>query len=335
MHAIRPARRGRDAAAPVRRSPFPVPGSLSGREGFALLSILWILVGVASLALAANLAAREAVASARNRADLAAAAWRAEACLERARAAVAEALHAGRHDPPGATVWGRMDGLVHASPLLAGMECEVEMRAAGAALDVNAAGDETLRRLFVALGRSPASADSLAEALADWRDPDEAPRPLGAEAEWYRARGLHPPRNGLLADAREVRLVRGFDALPGIDTLLSAEPGRVPLTHAPPAVVAALPGLGPEAAGRVAEMRLRGVQVTDLAAFTGALSPSARDLALRHFPELVGAAVVEPEAWILRGRGAVGTPPAVSVVEVRLVRAGDRAAIVRRRTWTE
>ncbi|HEU4882497.1 MAG TPA: hypothetical protein VFT45_09640, partial [Longimicrobium sp.] len=309
--------------------------SLAGPEGFALISVLWILVGIAALALAANLAGREAVASARNRADLGAAGWRAEACLERARAAIHDALAASRFEPPGATVWGRMDRVVAESSVLAGMECTVEMRASGAALDVNAADHGTLRRLFMALGRTAAGADSLADALADWRDEDDVPRPFGAEAAWYRSMRRTPPRNGPLADARELPRIRGFDALPGIDTLLSAEPGRVPLSHAPPAVVAALPGLGPEAVSRLAELRLRGERPADLAAFTQSLSPSAREEAGRRFPELVGAAVTEPEAWIVRARGGVGAPPAVSVVEVRLVRAGTRAAIVRRRTWTE
>ncbi|WP_420127343.1 general secretion pathway protein GspK [Longimicrobium sp.] len=290
---------------------------------------------MAALALAANLAAREAVASARNRADLGVAAWRAEACLERARAAITDSLAGSEYEPPGRTVWGRMDQVVAASPALAEMSCAVEVRAAGAAMDVNAADGGTLRRLFLALGRTEAGADSLADALADWMDADDVPRPLGAEAAWYRSLRLPVPRNGPVADARELMRVRGFRALPGIDTLLSAEPGRVPLSHAPPAVLAALPGFGPEAVARLAELRMRGERVAELAAFTQSLSTGARDEAGRRFHELAGTAVTEPEAWIVRARGAVGAPPAVSVVEVRLVRAGSRAAIVRRRTWTE
>jgi type II secretory pathway component PulK len=300
-----------------------------------LLSVLWVLVGVSTLALAANLAAREAVAAARNRGDLAAAAWRAEGCLERARAAVTDALVEARREPSGTGAWGRMDGVVARSPLLAEAGCAVEMIAAGAALNVNAADEATLRRLFAALGRTEAGADSLAHALLDWRDEDGVPRAWGAEAEWYRVHGLPLPRNGPFADVREVLRVRGFDRLPGIDTLLSAEPGRVPLSHAPPAVMAVLPGLGAEAAARLAELRMRGETVTDLAAFTGSLSRGAQEEAMRNFPSLVGAVVVEPEAWIVRARGGVGTPPVVSVVEARLMPAGERAAIVRRRTWIE
>jgi general secretion pathway protein K len=327
----RSSRRGR-----AGYSLFPIPYSLaSRREGFALLSVLWVLVGVSALALAANLSAREGVAAARNRADLARAAWRAEGCLERARAAIGDALLAHRNDGPGASVWGRLDREIAQSPVLRGSGCDLEMRAAGAALDLNAADDETLRRLLLALGRAPAQADSLVDALLDWRDEDDAPRPFGAERDAYRAAGLRGPRNGPLAHARELRGVRGWEALAGIDSVLDVEPGRVPVTHAPAAVLAALPGLGPEAAARAAEMRTRDERITDLAVLVGALSPTARDVAMRRFAGLAGALVLEPEAWIVTARGAVGAPPAVSVVEVRLVRAAERAAVVRRRTWTE
>jgi type II secretory pathway component PulK len=306
-----------------------------GRGGFALVSVLWIVVGIAALAMIANVAAREGIASARNRADLARAAWRAEDCLARARAVIGDALAGRGADGTGTMGWDRMDAVVAQSPLLPGPGCEVRMTAAGAALDVNATDGETVRRLLVALGRSPGEADSLADALADWRDADGTPRPYGAEAAWYAAAGMRAPRDGPLADVRELARVRGWARVGGIDTLLSAEPGRVPLSHAPAAVLATLPGLGAEAAGRLGQMRLRGEGVTDLAAFVSGLSPGARDEAMRRYTDLVGVAVVEPEAWIVTARGTEGTPPAVSAVEVRLVRAPGRTAVLRRRTWTE
>jgi type II secretory pathway component PulK len=310
-------------------------GRVHERAGFALISVLWILVGVSALAMAAGLAAREAVASARNRADLADAAWRAEGCLERARASIAGALRAARMEGPGGGTWGRMDRTVSESPLLAGSGCEVETIAAGAALDLNAASEESIHRALTAHGVPAARADSLVDALADWRDGDDVPRARGAERAWYAASRLPTPRNGPLADVREVARVRGFEAVAGIGAILSTEAGRVSLGHAPPAVLASLPGFTPEAVARVVDLRARGQSVADLSAFPGTLSPGARDALLRRFPEFVGAAVAEPEAWIVRARVGVGTPPATSVVEVRLVRGGERAAIVRRKTWTE
>ncbi|MBW3656767.1 MAG: general secretion pathway protein GspK [Gemmatimonadetes bacterium] len=305
------------------------------RAGFALISVLWILVGISALAMAAGLAAREAVASARNRVDLADAAWRAEGCLERARAAISGALAAARNEGPGGGTWGRMDRAVAESPLLAGSGCDVAMIAAGAALDVNAAPEDAIHRALTAHGVPAARADSLVDALADWRDADAVPRPRGAERAWYLANGRRAPRDGTLADGREIARVRGFDGVAGMEEIFSTEPGRVPLGHAPPAVLASLPGFTPEAVARVVDLRARGQGVGDLSAFPGALSPGARDALLRRFTEFVGAAAAEPEAWIVRARAGVGTPAAVSVVEVRLVRAGDRAAIVRRKTWTE
>jgi len=54
---------------------------------------------------------------------------------------------------------------------------------------------------------------ALTDALLDWTDPDDAPRPLGAERAYYL--GLTPPyapRNGPLASVGELALVRGFTA---------------------------------------------------------------------------------------------------------------------------
>lgn len=228
------------------------------RGGFALISVLWIVVGVSALAMAGSLAAREAVASARNRADLADAAWRAEGCLERGRAAMSQALKAARNEGPGSGTWDRMDRAVRESPLLAGSGCTVEMIAAGAALDVNSTPDDAIHRALTAHGVPAARADSLVDALGDWRDADSVPRPRGAERGWYRANARRAPRDGPLADARELVLVRGFDAVPGVEALLCTEPGRVPLGHAPAAVLASLPGFTPEAVARVVDIRSRG-----------------------------------------------------------------------------
>jgi hypothetical protein len=134
---------------------------------------------------------------------------------------------------------------------------------------------------------------------------------------------------------RELRRVRGWTAWPGLDTLVDVDAGRVPVNHAPQAVLASLPGFGTEAVARTMEMRWRGERLPELLTLDGVLSPPARDGFRRGYAELVGAAVTEPEAWIVEARGTVGAPPLTQVVQVRLVRAGRRAAVVRRRTWSE
>lgn len=66
-----------------------------------------------------------------------------------------------------------------------------------------------LPALLAALGLEP----RLADAIADWTDADDAPRPHGAERDWYL--GLTPPyvpANAPLASVGDLRLVRGIDA---------------------------------------------------------------------------------------------------------------------------
>ncbi len=109
--------------------------------------------------------------------------------------------------------------------------------------------------------------DSLVDAILDWRDVDNIARPLGAERVWYETQRRVAPRNGPFADVRELRRVCGYDDavahVPALDTLLSVEPGRIVPDRAPVAVLASLPGLGPEALGRVAERRSRGMPINN------------------------------------------------------------------------
>ena len=304
-----------------------------GRDGFALLAVLWVLVAISALALMAQLAARESVAAARNREELARAAWSAEGCSERARAAVSAVLRAARMEGPSGESWNRIPAAVAESPLMEG--CEITVRAAGAAIDANTADAETLQRLFQAMGMSPESADSLRDALLDWRDADHDPRPFGAEAPAYLRDGRSPPRDGPFAHPAELRRVRGFDRLPGVDSLLGVEAERIPLGQAPLPVLAALPGFTPQAVARVAELRLRGEAVPEAMVLGGSLAEGPRAELMRRAPELAVLTTNVPEAWVVTSRARVGTPPVTAALEVRLVRAGNRAALVRRRTWVE
>jgi general secretion pathway protein K len=307
----------------------------AGEGGFALLSVLWILVGVSALAMGANLVARDAVAAARNRADLARARWHAEDCLERTRAAIAAELARGRDAGAAQGVWSGMHRAVASSALLADAACDIRMAAEGSTLDINSADEEILGRLLFALSGSSATADSLRDALADWRDRDDVARPHGAEREWYRRAGLPLPRDSALADPRELARIRGFDRYAGLDSLLGVEAGKLSLNHAPALVLAPLPGLTPEAVARLGDMKSRGEHLHELAALEGQLSPPARMALLASFAELATLVVLEPDAWIVTSRARAGTPPVTAALEIRLARAGERAAVLRRRTWIE
>jgi hypothetical protein len=132
-----------------------------------------------------------------------------------------------------------------------------------------------------------------------------------------------------LANARELRRVRGFDESVLPDSILTAvftvEPGRVVWSRAPLAVLGSLPGIGEEALARLAERRARGVAV-DINALSADLSPGGRQLLASRYGDLARLTTDGPDAWILTARGNG------YAIEVRLAPAGTRAAIVRRRT---
>lgn len=308
--------------------------SVSGgrRRGFALLAVLWVVVTSAAIAVAMTLAARATIATARNRIDFARARWQAAGCAERARLAADRILSSGATaDAPGPT-WRSLDVRMYASSLLASAPCKITVLPVGATANVNILDAEMLGAILVAAGVTGARNDSLVDALLDWRDPDDVPRARGAEREWYDAHSRPGPRNGPLADTSELRLIRGFENL-GTGALLGVEPGRIALSHASPALLAALPGMSAEAAAVVVETRARGGDLDNLLLLLGArLSSTARDALRRGYVDLTRLTTPEPEGWFVSARASPPGSRVVAEVELKLVRAGMRAAVVRRRT---
>jgi hypothetical protein len=276
--------------------------------------------------------------------ELTRAAWHAEDCIERTRAVIAEGMRASQHAlPTGGGPWQNLDEIVHTSPLVADCAGVVALDRVGMAVDLNETTDDALRRLFLWQGLPPEQADSLIDAVLDWRDIDDVPRPSGAEREWYERQGRSPPRNGRFAAVAELKRVRGFDASRGdarsspdsLTALFTTEPGRTDIERAPAAVLASLPGFTEETIARLMERRLRGAApLTELLALGAELSIASRDSLHRHYAELAQRITLEPDAWILtaRAHGLAQRSPAMTI-ELRLVRAGPRAAIVRRRSW--
>lgn len=97
-------------------------------------------------------------------------------------------------------------------------------------LNINTATAEMLTRL-------PGMTEEAADSILDWRDPDDEPRPSGAESDYYW--GLPSPyeaANGQIETLEELRLVRGIDSLmlagegtqeaPGIASFLTVRSGE-------------------------------------------------------------------------------------------------------------
>lgn len=307
------------------------------RRGFVLLAVLWILVAADAIAIGLTLLCHRATRVAVDRNEIERATWQAEGCAERARAAIGMALDHRSSDSPQLTYsWTTLDTAVMSMNAGADdSECTVALRPEGTTIDVNTADRETLQRLFVALGAMDPQADSIADAILDWRDADDSSRLDGAERAWYRAHDRPGPRNGPFAATAELRRVRGLQSVSGLDSVLGVDPSRVLIDRAPLPVLRALPGFGAEAVLRVASYRLTVGHVPDLATLTSSLSPPAHDSLLAHYAQVAAVTTSEPDAWILTARSSAGRPPVTFVLELVLRRDGARAAIVRRRSWLE
>ncbi|HXB23556.1 MAG TPA: hypothetical protein VNV25_02380 [Gemmatimonadaceae bacterium] len=295
----------------------------TNRRGFALLAALWVTTALSAMALAGLLVARDVVRGSQNRVALMRGRWRAEDCFERSRIAIDDALN-GRI--PGGS-WENLDQVVAVAPAVTAAACDVTLRPSDIAVNVNAADADQLLMVLKAIGIGEPTADSMVDALLDWRDADDIPRPMGAERDWYQANGRFVPRNGPLADVRELKRVRGFEMIPDsiLDAVFTVEPGRIIWNRAPLIVLASLPGVGEEAMARIIERRSRDIPI-DLFSLAGGLSPTAQQMLAARFGELQQLTTDRPDAWILTARGGG------YAFEVRLASAGSRAAIVRRRT---
>ena len=301
-------------------------------RGFVLIAVLWVMAGVAVLGVHLTSAASDAVSAAQNRVDLLRAAWVAEACAEAARSVIDDALIADARSTGNSTSsWSSLDAIVSRSAVVSG--CDLSLRPTGTTVNINSTDSSRIRAVLIAIGQSPESADSLIDALLDWRDADATPRTHGAERTWYRSAHRLTPRNGPIASIDELRLVRGFDRIGGLDTLFGVEDERIDIDRAPLAVLSSLPGIDASTLLLIAERRRNGTLPGDLSVLAQALSTTSRALLLAHYPELVASTTTTPDAWTLSSKAAIGSPALVATLELRLVSAGRRAAIVRRRSW--
>jgi type II secretory pathway component PulK len=308
------------------------PARLAARRGFVMLTVLWVLAAASTVALALALNGRDGVNAARNRVNAERAWWRANDCLSRARAA-ADAVLAANPDPgANAATWRSLGDLVAATRMPAGDNCVASFEAAGTRLDVNKADSAQCDAVLRASGFG-ATSDTMTAALLAWRDADDSVRALGAESDWYEAAGRFVPRNGPLADVRELARVRGFEDAAGLDSVFTVEPGRIAINSAGAAVLAAVPGFSEETIARVLELRSQGTPIVNVIGLAGMVSTAASEEIIAHYQEFAGAATVDPDAWIVTASATQGFPAVRSTVQARFIHASTRIVIVRQRTW--
>lgn len=313
----------------------------SGDErGFALLAALGLLVALSALSLEFGLRARERRLVAANSIErgtaIAAARGGVQHALARLDAALARAAIVGSGASE-SRKW--LDPWSHATTLLPdtvaiGREgrralYRVTLEDANTALNVNRASEHELRRLMLALRIDAGRADQVAQAIADWRDPDDLRRARGAERAEYQQLGAAAfPRNGPFAEVRELRSVNGmtpeiYERMRPFVTVLGT--GQVNINRAEAEVLLSLPGMTAEA---VAVLRGKRRGIRNLNDLLTDLSTGPRAVLLASLADLNARVTFETREVVVSSKGWVEGGVVHAVVEALVVRGGTEAMAV-------
>jgi general secretion pathway protein K len=209
----------------------------SGRDGFIVVAVLWILAALATLVTIFSMYVINAATAFTVHDERLQAEGFARAALELS----AYQVTANPQVPltHGTFLFRIGNALVNA-----------EFISETARIDLNSAPKELLSGLFTGLGAQRGQADSYADRILGWRSPP-APDNSGSEAANYRTAGmLYGPRGAPFQNTGELSLVLGIPdlmverALPYL-TVYSGQP-QVDIFNAAPQVLAALPGMDPQ-----------------------------------------------------------------------------------------
>ncbi len=150
------------------------------QSGVALIMVLWVLLLVTITSGAFSLMARM------DQLESHSVMWSTRARLAAEAGVNLAAIHL--RDPVEETRWipdGRTYEVLYEDVLV-----EVRITDERGKVNINEADEEVLANLFTGNGLDEEYAEFLAAAIADWRDPDDAERPNGAEDAAYESAGL-------------------------------------------------------------------------------------------------------------------------------------------------
>jgi general secretion pathway protein K len=169
--------------------------------GIALIAVLWTLTLLSIIAAALSLEARSTTRIARNVAENATARAAADAGIQRA---ILDLETDSRKF--------RADGTIYAWQF-ASSSVQISIKDEVGKINLNQAPETVLAALVSSVGVDLAKAQSLADAIADYRDIDDLPRARGAEARDYKDIGLAwGPKNAPFQSIEELQQVAGMTA---------------------------------------------------------------------------------------------------------------------------
>jgi general secretion pathway protein K len=212
--------------------------SRRGKRGVAFVLVMWVIAMLSVLLGSFALIARTEGLQSRHLFDKTTARYAAEAGLNLA------VYGLSKSDP--AQKWVA-DGRPYTF-VFDDVEVELSITDDSGKIDINTADQLTLKNLLMGAGVEEAVAEELADAIADWRDPDDLPSLKGAEDDDYRAVGLpYGPRNAPFETLSEIQQVLGmnYDIYMKIEPAITLYSGRgsPSAAYAPLEALMAMPGM--------------------------------------------------------------------------------------------
>jgi general secretion pathway protein K len=236
------------------------------RHGFALIAALWLIVAITTIALEFSLQSRERRESAIDLTERTEAVAAAMAGIETERARFYRMNNQLNQNEtvPGVNTDHPFRSLIYdvltiPDTEVVGQDPFIVRIAPNALLNINVMSEDMWRNFLIGFSLPYETADHLAQAIMDWRDPDDLARPEGAERDAYiRAGALALPTNKDFASVGELRDVMGMT--PEIYTMISpylsvCTSGQIDVNAAPAPVLHALPGFTDEVVSMILEQR--------------------------------------------------------------------------------
>lgn len=219
-------------------------------RGVALILVMWVIALMAILLGSFALIARTENLEARHMFDTTTARYDAAAGVERAIFELRNASPTDRWVADGRPYEFDYEGaLVH-----------VEITNESGKIDLNVADSTILIPLFESVGVDLTQAQALSDAIQDWRDADDIPRPYGAEAAQYAQAGLdYGPTNRPFQTVSEVQQVLGmnYDIYRRIEPAVTVYSGssQPNPAYAPIEALRAIPGMTEALAEQIIAIR--------------------------------------------------------------------------------
>lgn len=231
-------------------------------RGVVLVIVLWIITILMTIGMSMSYLSRTELLSTQTHLRDTEYRYYALAGIEKAKIEITyQAIKSGQQDE---TIW-RFDGTPYTIKIGNGM-ADVRIINESGKIDINTANEDILKNLLINYGIEEAQATSIVDAIMDWKDPDDIPRPKGAESDYYQS--LPKPykaKNAPFESVDELIHVKGItkeilygsDNKKGIHQFLTvfSRTNVISIYHAPFEVLMAIPGVTEETAKLIIDRR--------------------------------------------------------------------------------